>query len=32
MPWDLDLEAFAEMTPEDQQAYLKRLDDAMLGT
>ena len=31
MPWDLDLEAFAEMTTEDQQASLKRLDDAMIG-
>ena len=31
MLWDLDLEFFAEMTPADQQAYLKRLEDAMIG-
>ena len=32
MPWDLDLEAIAKMMPEEQEAQLKRLDDAMLGT
>ena len=31
MPWDLDLEKFSTMTPEEQEAYLKSLDDAMLG-
>jgi len=31
MPWDLDLEAFGKMTPAEQEAYLKKLDDAMLG-
>ena len=31
MPWDLDLEAFAEMTSEEQEAHLTKLDNAMLG-
>ena len=31
MPWDLDLDAFGKMTPAEQEAYLKKLDDAMLG-
>jgi hypothetical protein len=31
MPWDLDLDAFGKMTPAEQEVYLKKLDDAMLG-
>ena len=31
MPWDLDLDKFGKMTPAEQEAYLKSLDDAMLG-
>ena len=31
MPWDLDLDKYSKMTPAEQAAYLKSLDDAMLG-
>ena len=31
MPWDLDLELYGNMTPEEQTVYLKKLDDAMKG-
>ena len=31
MPWDLDLDKLSKMTPTEQEAYLKSLDDAMLG-
>jgi len=31
MPWDLDLEAFAAMTPDEQAVYVGKLDDAMIG-
>jgi hypothetical protein len=31
MPWDLDLEAFAEMAPDEQAIYVRKFDDAMIG-
>ena len=31
MPWDLDLALFSEMSPAEQEVYLKSLDDAKLG-
>ena len=31
MPWDLDLDNYSKMTPAEQEAYLKSLDDAMIG-
>ena len=31
MPWDLDLDKLGKMNPVEQKAYLRALDDAMIG-